>query len=162
MKRLLLFTLSLLLLLSFLFVMKKWIDLPQDLYPLSDSLYLEKVDYFSNYSLLKKTNDDYEKIITSISKINRISNIIICFSNSTKEYFVITDNAEVQKFNNIESINNQYNLSEITLLSPWQFIEKYKKHDFFKTIREIIVILIILLIILLFRELIVKLKSKNV
>ncbi len=162
MKRIIFFTVSLVLLVTFLFVMKKWIGLPQDLYPLSDSIYLEKVDYFSNYTLLKKTNNDYEKINTSISEINRISNVIICFSNSTKEYFVITDNAEILKFDNIESIKNQYYLGEISLLSPWQFIEKYKRDDLLKTIREITIILIVLFIILLFRELIVKLKSNNI
>jgi len=130
--------------------------LPQDLYRLSDRIFLEKVDYFSSYRLLKKVNDDYVLLDASITKINRISDTVICYSNSTKEYLVISKNDNVQRFDNLK---NQYNIHEESLLSPWQFIEKYKQHDRLKTIREILLILIVLIVVLLLRELIVKLKS---
>ena len=161
MRRFIFYIISLLLLAFVLFTLKKVNDLPQDLYQLSDSIYLEKVDYFSNYKLLKKTNSNYETIDASITSINKIANLIIYYSNSKKEYYVINNNLQVQRFKNMQSINNDYHLGEISLLLPWQFIEKYKKHDFIKTIREITVILIVLFIILLFKELIITLKSKK-
>ncbi|MCG6187670.1 hypothetical protein [Maribellus maritimus] len=161
MKRLISYTVSSLLLAFVLLIMKKTNDLPQDLYQLSDAVFLEKVDYFSNYKLLRKSNGDYETIDVSITLINKIADLIIYYSNSTKEYCIITGDAEVQGFKDMESISNQYHLGKISLLPPRKFIEEYKKYDLLKTIREITLILIVLFIILIFKEVIVKLKSKN-
>lgn len=161
MKRLIFFGTSLLFLVFVLFVMKKSIELPQDMYQLSDSIFIEKIDYFSDYRLIKKMDSDYEIINASISGINKISNLLVCYSSPTKKYFVISENSEVQQFESLESIKKQYSFYEISFLSPWQFIENYKKHDFSKTIREVIVILIVLFVVLLLRVLIMKLKSSD-
>lgn len=161
MKRLILYFASLLFLVILLLILNEKEDLPQDYYKLADGIYLEKVDYFSKYRLIKKVNDKNEVLNASISQINEFSDMFVCYTKATNQYVVISKDGNIQMFKDSATLKNQYEFEESSLLSPWQFIENYKMSDRLKTIREIVLISIVLFVVLILKEFLVKLRSNN-
>lgn len=120
----------------------------QDNYKLNTNFYLEKIDYFSKYSILKKSNNDYVTIITDIEAISILkdSYLIKFKEKSTLKYlylysfsdeYIITDN-----LNDFEKLILS---QDIIWKKPWQIVEIETLSNPIKLIRQILLILIIIL-----------------
>ena len=159
MKKLILYGISLcFLIIAFIFLNKEN-DCPQDLYKLNDSIYLEKVDYFSHYRIIEKSEKDYKRIVDLVSKIGVENEKIVYQLDSDKKYYILTKNTEIVVFKDLPRLKETYSISNLKLTSPWQFIEGYKKTDFKKTVREIVTIAIIVQLTLIFLVFIKYLKT---
>lgn len=120
----------------------------QDNYKLNANFYLKKIDYFSKYSILKKSNNDCITIITNIEAISMVkdSYLIKFKEKSTLKYlylypfsdeYIITDN--LNEFDDL--ILSQ----KIIWKKPWQIVEIKTLSNPIKLISQILIMLIIIL-----------------
>lgn len=159
MKKTIFFGASLCLSLIALFFLNKENDCPQNLYRLKDNIYLEKIDYFSHYRIIQKSGNNNTAIKDFVSRIGMEDEIIICQLDSDKKFYLILEDAEPRAYESLSLLKEMNSIPNIKLISPWQFIEGYKKTDHKKTLHEIIIIAIIIQITLLLVLLIKYLKK---
>ena len=143
----LLFVVLVMLIIAYITVRYNNID-KQDNYKLNSKFYLEKIDYFSKYSIVKKSDNDYITIITNIEAISILKDsYLIKFKEKSilkylyldfySEEYIITDN--------INDFDKSILLQEIIWKKPWQIVEIKTLNNPIKLISQILLILIIIL-----------------
>ena len=112
-------------------------------YPLDESFYLNKLDYFSSYAISTFKNDDYQDIITEVKEIaiNKDS-IVVCYLNQGEVQYVILKNDSIlyNSFNN----SNQLSISNLNFMKPWNIVERETLNSNYRLLNQIVIICIII------------------
>ncbi len=121
----------------------------QDLYKINSEFYLKKVDYFSEHEITKKNNDNYQVIISDVTKLYEFSKgcIVEYNYNSQKKYLYISSKTgKLKNYDNFESLGRDIEVGKVKWKKPWQFVELKTLNNPSKLINQILLITIIVLV----------------
>lgn len=120
----------------------------QDLYELNSGFYLEKNDYFSKYAIVKKSDENFQPIISGVEELYVFNEeCLIKYKENSKEKFLyLSGETEKQVItDHLNDLKGLINLDEIDWKKPWQIVELKTLNNSNKLISQIILILIIIL-----------------
>jgi hypothetical protein len=117
-------------------------------YKLTENFYLNKIDYFSKYSIIKKHDNDYNTIVVNVEEISSLdSAYLIKFKeNSVLKYLYLSplsDDCIIT--DNINDIDKLVLSQSIIWEKPWQIVEVETLNNPVKLISQILLMLIIIL-----------------
>ncbi|HOG19638.1 MAG TPA: hypothetical protein PKW37_04270 [Salinivirgaceae bacterium] len=121
----------------------------QDYYKLTENFYLNKIDHFSKYSILKKNNSSYETIIDNVVKMSVLENtyLIKFKENSALKYLYLYPSSDKYIVaDNLSDLDEMISSQNIVWDSPWQVVENETLNNPAKLTSQILLILITLLV----------------
>ncbi len=138
-----------LIILVLVYIMTRYKDsVKQDYYELNSGFYLEKIDYFSQYSVVKKSGADYVPFISNVEAIASLEDgYLIKFKDKSEWKFIyLSANLDTQIISdNITDFDKFASLQELAWRKPWQVVEIKTISNENKLISQIVLILIIIL-----------------
>ncbi len=120
----------------------------RDYYKLTENFYLNKIDHFSKYSILKKSNNNYETIVDNVEEMSALENtyLIKFKENATLKYlYLYPSSDEYFMADNLNDLDEFISSQNIVWNSPWQVVESETLGNPLKLTSHILLILIILL-----------------
>ncbi|HPW67498.1 MAG TPA: hypothetical protein PLS84_10535 [Salinivirgaceae bacterium] len=118
-------------------------------YKLTENFYLNKIDHFSKYSILKKSNSNYETVIENVEEMSVLENtyLIKFKENSALKYLYLYPSSDKYIVaDNINDLDGMISSQNIVWDNPWQVAENETLNNPSKLTSQILLILIILLV----------------
>ena len=107
-------------------------------YKLNESFYLNKLDYFSSYTISTLKNNDYQDIIEDVKEIAiNEDNIVVCFMDEGSLQYAFINNDSI--------LYNQAINSNINFVKPWKIVEQVTLNSRYKLLNQILIISIIII-----------------
>jgi hypothetical protein len=107
-------------------------------FKLNESFYLNKLDYFSSYTISTFKSHDYQDDIEDVKGIAiNEDNIVVCFM----------DKGAIQyaSLNNDSVLYNQAIGSNLDFVKPWKIVEQVTLNSRYKLLNQILIISIIII-----------------
>lgn len=120
----------------------------QNYYKLNSNIYLEKIDYFSEYAIVKKNGDVYTTFITNVEAIFVLEKgYLIKFKEKSATKFLYVDAWKDQYVINdrLKEFDDLIIPHELDWKKPWQIVEIITLGNPKKLISQILLIVIIAL-----------------
>lgn len=121
----------------------------QDLYQINSEFYLKKIDYFSKYEITKKNIDNYQVVISDVTRLYEFPKgcIVEYNYNSRKKYLYISfETGKHWNYDNLERLGRDIELEKVKWKKPWQVVELKTLNNPKKLINQILLITIIVLV----------------
>lgn len=121
--------------------------LPEDIYKLITPYYIEKVDYFSKYSIIEKIDQRFHTIVPVIDELCITSDgYLIKYKSKNKvRLMYLGINKEPVISDSLDEIKVILNTNEFIWINPRKFVESKTINNPTKLTNQLIVILIVIL-----------------
>jgi hypothetical protein len=119
-----------------------------DFYKLVPNYYLNKIDYFSDYSVVKKVNDHFETVLNNVESLGKTENgiyINTSIGSENKIVFFSNNNDSQPDSMTADKFSKEFTKHKIKWMEPWQFVENSTLHNKLKLLNQIIILAIIIL-----------------
>jgi hypothetical protein len=120
----------------------------QDNYQLTANFYLNKIDYFSKYSILKICNNDNTTIVVDIEAISILSDtyLVKFKEKSTLKYlYLYPSSDEYIIADNLNDLDELIQHQNVIWRKPWQIVEMKTLSNPVKLVSQILLMLVIIL-----------------
>jgi uncharacterized integral membrane protein len=121
----------------------------QNYYELNSGFYLEKIDYFSQYSVVKKTGSDYLPFISDVEELCFLDNgCLIKFEDKSEMKFLYLSEVSDKQIvsDNISDFEEFISARELVWMKPRSVVEMKTLSNNYKLFSQIILMMIIIIV----------------